>query len=44
VNDIPEQADTFFPDYSDWQVENKEAHPKDERHDFEYAFVDYMKV
>ena len=44
VNDIPAQADAFFPDYSDWQVENKETHPKDERHDFEYAFVDYMKV
>ena len=44
VDDIPAQADAFFPDYSGWQVENKEAHPKDERHDFEYAFVDYIKV
>ena len=38
VDDTPAQADAFFPDYSDWQVVNKEAHPKDERHAFEYAF------
>ncbi len=44
VDDIPEKADTFFPDYSDWRVENKEAHQKDERHDYDYAFVDYVKV
>ncbi len=43
VDDIPAEADTFFPDYSDWQVEKKEAHPKDERHDFNYAFVDYSR-
>ena len=40
VDDTPAQADAFFPDYSDWQVVNKEAHPKDERHAFEYAFTD----
>ena len=44
VDDIPAQADTFFPDYSDWQVVNKEAHPKDERHAFEYAFTDYERT
>ena len=44
VNDIPAQADTFFPDYSDWQEEWRETHPKDERHDYEYAFVDYIRV
>ena len=44
VDDIPAQADTFFPDYSDWQVVNKEAHPKDERHAFEYAFTDYERA
>ena len=43
VDDIPAQADAFFPDYSAWRVEQKEAHPKDERHDFNYAFVDYVK-
>ena len=44
VDNIPAQADTFFPDYSDWQVVNKEAHPKDERHAFEYAFTDYERA
>ena len=44
VDDIPAQADTFFPEYSDWQVVNKEAHPKDERHAFEYAFTDYERA
>ena len=44
VDDIPAQADTSFPDYSDWQVVNKEAHPKDERHAFEYAFTDYERA
>ena len=43
VDDTPAQADAFFPDYSDWHVVTKEAHPKDERHAFEYAFVDYER-
>ena len=44
VDDTPAQADAFFPDYSDWHVVNKEAHPKDERHAFEYAFTDYERA
>jgi dihydrofolate reductase len=45
VDDIPDQANAFFPDYSEgWRIDKKEAHPKDERHDFEYAFVDYVRV
>ena len=44
VDDTPAQADAFFPDYSDWQVVNEEAHPKDERHEYEYAFVDYERT
>ena len=43
VDDSPAEADAFFPPYDDWQVENKEAHPKDERHEFNYAFVDYVR-
>lgn len=43
INDIPSQADAFFPDYSQWQVTQKETYPKDERHAFEYAFVDYIR-
>lgn len=43
IDDTPREADAFFPDYSDWKVETKEAHPKDEKHAFEYAFVDYVR-
>ncbi len=43
IDDEPQQADTFFPDYSDWRVVKKEAHPKDEKHAFAYAFVDYAR-
>lgn len=43
VDDVPAQADTFFPDYSDWKEESREAHTKDERHAFNYAFVDYVR-
>ena len=44
VDDTPAAADAFFPDYSTgWHIAKKEAHPKDERHAFEYAFVDYER-
>lgn len=43
IDDLPAEADAFFPDYSDWKVETKETHPKDEKHAFEYAFVDYIR-
>ncbi len=43
IDDDPQQADTFFPDYKDWRVVKKEAHPKDEKHAFAYAFVDYAR-
>ena len=44
IDDTPAHADTFFPDYSSWQQVSKEAHPKDERHAFEYAFTDYERT
>jgi dihydrofolate reductase len=44
IDDTPAKADTFFPDYSEWVVDKREAHAKDERHAFDYAFVDYIKV
>ena len=43
VDDTPAEADAFFPDYSEWHVEWKEEHEKDERHAFNYAFVDYVR-
>jgi dihydrofolate reductase len=44
INDTPEKADTFFPPYDDWKEESREYHEKDERHEYEYSFVDYIKA
>lgn len=43
IDDTPAEADTFFPPYDDWKEESREAHDTDERHDFAYAFVDYVR-
>ena len=43
IDDTPAEADTFFPDYSDWKEVAREAHPSDERHAQPYAFVDYER-
>lgn len=43
VDDIPENADTFFPDYSQWKEAARENHETDEKHAFRYSFVDYIK-
>ena len=43
VDDVPAEADTFFPDYSEWREVSREEHPIDERHDHRYAFVDYVR-
>lgn len=43
IDDVPAQADTFFPDYSQWKEVSRETHEKDERHSQCYAFVDYVR-
>jgi len=43
VDDTPEDADTFFPDYSSWKKVWCECHEKDERHAYRYAFADYER-
>jgi dihydrofolate reductase len=44
VDDIPAEADAFFPPYEDsWQEVWREEHDTDERHAHRYAFVDYVK-
>ena len=44
IDDTPAEADTFFPSYeNDWQEESREDHPIDDRHDFRYSFVDYIR-
>ena len=44
IDDTPDDADTFFPPYKDdWQEESREDHPIDDRHDFRYSFLDYIR-
>lgn len=43
IDDTPQQADAFFPDYSDWREVAREAHTADEKHAQSYAFVDYER-
>ena len=43
IDDIPEKADAFFPPYDEWIVEKEEKHTFDERHQYNYSFVDYVR-
>ncbi|MBR4368867.1 MAG: dihydrofolate reductase [Prevotella sp.] len=43
IDDTPKDADAFFPPYNDWKMVQKEKHSKDDKHAFEYAFVDYIR-
>ena len=43
IDDTPAGADAFFPPYDDWSIVSQEEHEKDEKHPFNYAFVDYVR-
>ena len=45
INDEKKEADVFFPkiDNNIWKEESREDHTTDEKHDYEYSFVDYVK-
>jgi len=43
VNDIPDEADAFFPEYTEWREVWREEYSADERHKHPFAFVDYVK-
>jgi dihydrofolate reductase len=44
IDDTPQQADTFFPDYSEgWREVSRDEHPADDKHSHGYAFVDYER-
>jgi dihydrofolate reductase len=43
VSDTPAEADTFFPNYSDWKEVWREDQEPDEKHQQAYAFVDYER-
>ena len=43
VDDTPEEADAFFPDYATgWREVWREDHAPDDRHAHPYSFVDYV--
>lgn len=43
IDDTPENADTFFPDYTGWHLQQRVCHDKDDRHAFAFCFSDYIK-
>ena len=43
IDDTPKEADAFFPEYDGWKVETREDHDTDEKHEYKYSFVDYIK-
>lgn len=40
------EADTFFPeiDLTEWKLIFEEFHPKDEKHDFDFSFLTYVRT
>ena len=46
IEDTPEEADAFFPniDPTTWKVEKEEAYQKDEKHEHNYTFTDYVRA
>jgi dihydrofolate reductase len=45
VHDTPKEADAFFPAFNkeEWTVAFKEEHEPDEKHQFSYTFIDYVR-
>ena len=45
VDDTPENADAFFPEFTknEWEVIELEEHTTDEKHAFNYRFVTYLR-
>ena len=46
INDDQKEADVFFPAINKtiWKEESREAHTTDEKHNYEYAFVNYIRT
>ena len=45
IQDTPAQADAFFPQFSqkEWEVAEKEEHDVEEKHQYRYTFIDYVR-
>ena len=39
------EADAFYPeiDQNQWKIVNEEFHPKDEKHNFDFTFITYLR-
>lgn len=46
IDDLPAEADTFFPEYdaAEWQCVAAESHPADDRNERPYTFADYRRA
>jgi len=45
IKNVPAEADTFFPEYKEnWREVWRERHEADDRHAFDYDFVDYVRL
>ena len=44
IDDTPEGADAFFPEFGEWKEVWREDHDTDEKHHYRYSFVDYEKA
>ena len=43
IDDTPDVADAFFPNYDGWKETARECHEKDEKHAFNYCVADYER-
>lgn len=43
IADTPSAADAFFPEYAGWKEACREDHDVDEKHEYKYSFVDYVR-
>ncbi len=45
IDAVPDEADTFFPDYdqSQWEAEETEHHEPDEKNKLAYTFINYRR-
>ena len=43
IHDVAKEADAFFPPFDDWKEIAREDHTTDEKHSYNYSFVDYSK-
>jgi len=43
--DVELEGDSFFPvfDKNSWEINKKECHPKDEKHSYDFCFVEYLR-